>query len=112
MPPKRNGTKRVTRDEVMLAISEVRLLVETGNGKLQVIEERVSGIKEVMTQHQNDIGTTPATAASKRSCTSHSRATPHSSSPYWLSSCLFAVTTGQSLQLQQPSSLASSECQR
>ena len=55
MPPKRNGTKRVTRDEVMFAISEGRLLVETGTGELQAIEERVSGIKEVMTQHQNDI---------------------------------------------------------
>src|SRR5215212_1206673 len=38
-------------------------------------------------------GTTPATAASKRSCTSCSRAHVHSSSPCWLRSCLFAVTT-------------------
>ena len=38
-------------------------------------------------------GTTPATAASKRSCTLCSRASAHSSSPCWESSCLFAVTT-------------------
>src|SRR5829696_5917497 len=38
-------------------------------------------------------GTTPATAASKRSCTSRSRASAHSSSPWWASSCLLAVTT-------------------
>ena len=38
-------------------------------------------------------GTTPATEASKRSCTLCSRAVAHSSSPCWESSCLFAVTT-------------------
>ena len=38
-------------------------------------------------------GTTPATAASKRSWTPCSRAHDHSSSPCWLSSCLLAVTT-------------------
>ena len=38
-------------------------------------------------------GTTPATAASKRSCTPCSRAHAHSSSPCWQSSCLLAVTT-------------------
>ena len=37
-------------------------------------------------------GTTPATAASKRSCTPFSRAHDQSSSPWRLSSCLFAVT--------------------
>ena len=40
------------------------------------------------------IGTTPATAASKRSCTPASRAAANSSSPCWASSCLLAVTTG------------------
>jgi len=55
MPPKRNGTKRVTRDEVIVAISEVRLLVEQGNGRLLVIEERVTGVKEAVGQHQKDI---------------------------------------------------------
>src|SRR4051812_17790448 len=38
-------------------------------------------------------GTTPATAASKRSCTLFSRAHAHSSSPWRESSCLLAVTT-------------------
>src|SRR3954469_20944009 len=38
-------------------------------------------------------GTTPATAASKRSCTPCSRAVAHSSSPCWESSCLLADTT-------------------
>src|SRR4051794_32975835 len=38
-------------------------------------------------------GTTPATAASKRSWTPCSRAAAHSSSPCWESSCLLAVTT-------------------
>src|SRR3954447_11017392 len=38
-------------------------------------------------------GTTPATAASKRSWTPWSRAAAHSSSPCWESSCLLAVTT-------------------
>ena len=38
-------------------------------------------------------GTTPATAASKRSCTPCSRAAAHSSSPCSASSCLLAVTT-------------------
>src|SRR4051794_24211849 len=38
-------------------------------------------------------GTTPATAPSKRSWTSFSRAVAHSSSPWWASSCLLAVTT-------------------
>ncbi len=41
------------------------------------------------------IGITPATAASKRSCTPASRATSKSSSPCWASSCLLAVTTGR-----------------
>src|ERR1700760_823313 len=40
-------------------------------------------------------GITAATAASKRSWTPLSRAIPKSSSPYWASSCLFAVTTGR-----------------
>ncbi len=38
-------------------------------------------------------GTTPATAPSKRSCTSCERAASHSSSPCCESSCLLAVTT-------------------
>ena len=38
-------------------------------------------------------GTTPATAASKRSWTPFSRAVSNSSSPCWATSCLFAVTT-------------------
>ena len=38
-------------------------------------------------------GTTPATAASKRSCTPPARAASNSSSPCWDSSCLLAVTT-------------------
>ena len=38
-------------------------------------------------------GTTPATAASKRSWTPASRAAAKSSSPCWATSCLFAVTT-------------------
>ena len=38
-------------------------------------------------------GTTPATAASKRSWTPASRAASNSSSPCWAISCLFAVTT-------------------
>ena len=37
-------------------------------------------------------GTTPATAPSNRSCTPSARATSHSSSPCWESSCLLAVT--------------------
>src|SRR3954451_5183010 len=41
------------------------------------------------------IGITAATAASKRSCTPASRATPKSSSPCWASSCLLAVTSGR-----------------
>src|SRR6188472_598467 len=41
------------------------------------------------------IGITPATAASKRSCTPASRAASKSSSPCWASSCLLAVTTGR-----------------
>src|SRR4029077_2621915 len=41
------------------------------------------------------IGITAATAASKRSCTPASRATPKSSSPCLASSCLLAVTTGR-----------------
>src|SRR5260221_57214 len=41
------------------------------------------------------IGITPATAASKRSCTPASRATAKSSSPCLASSCLLAVTTGR-----------------
>src|SRR6476659_1589385 len=40
------------------------------------------------------IGSTPATAASKRICTPASRATSKSSSPCRASSCLLAVTTG------------------
>ena len=39
-------------------------------------------------------GTAPATAASKRNWTPASRAASKSSSPYWATSCLFAVTTG------------------
>ncbi len=38
-------------------------------------------------------GTTPATAPSKRNCTPLTRASSHSSSPWWDSSCLLAVTT-------------------
>ena len=38
-------------------------------------------------------GTTPATAASKRSWTPASRAASKSSSPNWAMSCLLAVTT-------------------
>src|SRR3954466_4366793 len=47
-------------------------------------------------------GTTPATAASKRSCTPFSRAHDHSSSPWRLSSCLFAVTTWRAAALAPP----------
>src|SRR5919201_3070849 len=38
-------------------------------------------------------GTTPPTAASKRSCTFAARAASYSSSPCWESTCLLAVTT-------------------
>src|SRR3954454_14218862 len=51
-------------------------------------------------------GTTPPTAASKRSCTSFSRAQSHSSSPCWASSCLLAVTTWR------PARIAASTCSR
>src|SRR5271166_213137 len=54
---------------------------------------RSIGVAESDSSSTRTTGTAPATAASKRRRTPRSRAVPNSSSPYWDSSCLFALTT-------------------
>ncbi len=54
---------------------------------------RSIGVADSDSSSTRTTGTTPATAASKRSRTPCSRAVSNSSSPYWESSCLFALTT-------------------
>src|SRR5271163_111364 len=54
---------------------------------------RSMGVADSDSSSTRTTGTAPATAASKRSLTPCSRAVSNSSSPYWESSCLFALTT-------------------
>src|SRR6202035_835554 len=67
---------------------------------------RSIGVAERDSSSTRTTGTTPATAASKRSRTSCSRAVSNSSSPYWESSCLLALTTSL------PARMEASRCSR